>query len=401
MRLALVHEWLTTYAGSERVVEQMLRVYPAADLFAVANFLPENERGFLQNKDVRTTFVQRLPLARSKFRHYLPLMPLAIEQFDMTGYDVVLSSNHAVAKGVITGPDQFHLCYVHSPARYAWDLTHQYLREAGLDRGLKGWLARLMFHRLRAWDQAAANRVDVFVANSRYIARRIRKCYRRKARVIYPPVDVDAFELATRKEDYYFTASRMVPYKKMDLIVEAFSRTPQRRLVVVGDGPEMEKIRAKAGSNVELLGYQPFAVLREHMQRAKAFVFAAEEDFGITPVEAQACGTPVIAFGRGGATETVVDGETGLFFDEQTCESLLAAVDRFESAPEPFDPYRCRAHAEGFSPERFRQELEALVDRCWNHFARAKRPRQYVGSQKCTVPSRVLGLEGVTISDSN
>jgi glycosyltransferase involved in cell wall biosynthesis len=366
MRVALVHDWFTVYAGSERVVEQILRVFPQADVYALVDFLKEEERGFLQGKRAQVSFIQRLPKAQQRYRTYLPLMPLAIEQFDLRGYDLVISSSHAVAKGVITGPDQLHICYCHSPIRYAWDLQHQYLKESGLERGMKSWIARALLHYLRLWDSRTANGVDLFIANSRYIARRILKVYRRQAEVIYPPVDVEAFTLRQDKEDFYLTASRMVPYKRIDLIVEAFSQMPDKRLVVIGDGPEMPKVRAKAGPNVTLLGYQPFEVLRDYMQRAKAFVFAAEEDFGIAPVEAQACGTPVIAFGKGGAAETVVARETGIFFQEQNVSSLIKAIEEFEKLS--FDPLRVRKNAERFSSERFRREFSALIEREWDRF---------------------------------
>jgi glycosyltransferase involved in cell wall biosynthesis len=366
MRVALVHDWFTVYAGAERVVEQILRVLPQADVYALVDFLKEEERGFLQGKRAQVSFIQRLPKAQQRYRTYLPLMPLAIEQFDLRGYDLVISSSHAVAKGVITGPDQLHICYCHSPIRYAWDLQHQYLKESGLERGVKSWIARALLHYLRLWDSRTANGVDLFIANSRYIARRILKVYRRQAEVIYPPVDVEAYTLRQDKEDFYLTASRMVPYKRIDLIVEAFSQMPDKRLVVIGDGPEMPKVRAKAGPNVTLLGYQPFEVLRDYMQRAKAFVFAAEEDFGIAPVEAQACGTPVIAFGKGGAAETVVAGETGIFFQDQNVPSLIKAIEEFEKLR--FDPLRVRKNAERFSSERFRREFAALIEREWSRF---------------------------------
>jgi glycosyltransferase involved in cell wall biosynthesis len=368
MKVAIVHEWLSSFAGSERVVEQMLALYPQADLFVVADFLPPQERGFLGGRTVHTSFVQRLPFARRFFRHYLPLMPLAIEQFDLRGYDLVLSSSHAVAKGVLTGPDQPHVCYVHSPIRYAWDLQHQYLQEAGLERGAKSLLARLILHYMRLWDTRTAHGVDLFIANSRYIGRRIAKAYGRDSVVVYPPVDIDAFPLHVEKQDHYLAVSRMVPYKKMPLIVEAFARMPSRKLVVIGDGPDLERCRALAGPNIRLLGYQPFAQLREHLQRARALVFAAEEDFGITMVEAQACGTPVIAFGRGGAAEIVRSagapgGPTGVFFDAQTPEAIVEAVERFERQA-PIDPVACRTNAERFSTQRFADEFRAQVDRC-------------------------------------
>lgn len=368
MKIAIVHDWLATYAGSERVVEQILEIYPQADLFSIVDFIPEGQRDFLMNKEVQTSFIQKLPLAKTKFRHYLPLMPLAIEQFDLSEYDLVVSSSHAVAKGVLTGPDQVHVSYIHTPIRYAWDLQHQYLKESGLEKGVKGCLTKLILHKIRLWDYRTANGVDSFVANSKFIAKRIEKVYRREATVIYPPVDVSAFTMGQAKEDFYFTASRMVPYKKIDLIVEAFTQMPDKKLYVIGDGSDFNKIKAKAGKNVVLLGYQPFEVLKDYMQRAKAFVFAAEEDFGITPVEAQACGTPVIAFGKGGALETVrgIDQQepTGVFFEEQTVSSLIEGVQVFEKKQEHIYPVACRKNALRFSPERFRDEFKKHIESC-------------------------------------
>lgn len=367
MKIAIVHDWLVTYAGAERVLEQMLNIYPEADLFSLVDFLPPGQRGFLKDKPVKTSFLQNAPFARTKYRQYLPLMPLAVEQLDLSGYDLVLSSSHAVAKGVITGPDQLHISYVHTPMRYAWDLQHQYLREAGLDRGMKGALARGILHYIRQWDCRTANGVDGFIANSQFIARRIWKAYRREATVIYPPVDIDAFSLLEDKEDFYVTASRMVPYKKVDLVVEAFAAMPDKKLVVIGDGPDFTKIKAKAGKNVTFLGFQPSNVLKEYLQRAKAFIFAAEEDFGIAPVEAQACGTPVIAYGKGGALETVRGlGEnhpTGVFFQEQTVGSLIEAVKSFEQRGGVISPAACRNNALKFSAERFRNEFKEYVEK--------------------------------------
>lgn len=368
MKIAIVHEWFDSYAGSEKVLEQMLKVYPEADLFAVVDFLPPNKRWFIQNKNVTTTFIQKLPRAKNKFRKYLPLMPLAIEQLDLRKYDLVISNSHCVAKGVITGPNQLHISYVHSPIRYAWDLQQQYLEEANLQYGLKGWIAKIILHYMRLWDNRTANNVDYFVSNSKYISKRIQKCYRRTAEVIYPPVAVNDFTICKQKEDYYLTASRMVPYKKIDLIVEAFSKMPEKKLVVIGDGTQFEKVKSKAKNfeNIVLLGYQPFEVLKEKMQKAKAFVFAAEEDFGIVPVEAQACGTPVIAYGKGGALETVINYDkekpTGIFFKEQTVDSIVDAVKIFEKNITLFKPENCRENAEKFSEERFWSEFKKFIE---------------------------------------
>ncbi|AFN77447.1 glycosyltransferase family 4 protein [Stutzerimonas nitrititolerans] len=366
MKIAIVHDWLVTYAGAERVLAGLIETWPDADLFAVIDFLSDEDRASLGGKRATTTFIQQLPKAKTHYQKYLPLMPLAIEQLDMSAYDLVISSSHAVAKGVLTGPNQLHISYVHSPIRYAWDLQHQYLHEASLDRGLKAKLARMLLHYMRMWDQRTASGVDEFIANSHFIGRRINKSYRRESTVIYPPVDTRNFTLYAEKEDFYLTASRLVPYKRIPMIVEAFSRMPDKKLIVIGAGPEMDKARELASPNVTLMGYQNFAVLLHHMQRARAFVFAAEEDFGIAPIEAQACGTPVIAFGRGGVLETVrgIDHPepTGVFYDEQTAESLIAAIGEFEAQAHHIFPDACRASAERFSTERFRQEIKAFVE---------------------------------------
>ena len=367
MRVAIVCDWLVVYAGAERVLEQILTLYPDADLFCLVDFLSEDQRGFIMNKKTHTSFIQSLPRAKKSYRSYLPLMPIAIEQLDVSGYDLVISSSHAVAKGILTGPDQVHISYVHSPIRYAWDLQHQYLQEANLTHGLKAWIVKAILHYIRLWDYRTANGVDHFIANSKFIARRIKKVYGREAAVVYPPVDIEAYELCEEKEDFYLTASRMVPYKKVKLIVEAFNEMPDKRLVVIGDGPEYGKIKEIAKSNITLMGYQPFFVLKEKMQKAKAFVFAAEEDFGITPVEAQACGTPVIAYGKGGALETVQGysdamPRTGIFFESQTIQSIRNAVDSFEKNASDFVFRNCRLNAERFSQQQFVGNMKLQIE---------------------------------------
>jgi glycosyltransferase involved in cell wall biosynthesis len=362
--VAVVHDWLVSIAGGERVLKEILACYPEADLFALVDFLDDKQRAQVLGKRARTTFIQRLPRARTKYRSYLPLMPLAVEQLDLSAYALVISSSHAVAKGVITGPDQVHISYVHSPVRYAWDLQHSYLKEAGLTKGLRSFIARAILHYIRLWDSRTSNGVDHFVANSAYIGRRIYKVYRRDSEVIHPPVELDRFAAREEKEEFYLTASRMVPYKRIPLIAEAFSRMPQRRLLIAGDGPEMKAVRAKSGPNVEILGYQSDQALVDLLGRAKAFVFAAEEDFGIAPLEAQACGTPVIAYGKGGALESLGKSaeRTCVLFPEQTPEAIIAAVEEFEGGPR-IEPAACRRNAERFSPESFRTQLTALVDR--------------------------------------
>jgi len=367
MKIALVHEWLDSYAGSERVLEQLLLEWPEADVFAVCDFMREAERGFLQGKQVTTSFIQSMPFARKHFRKFLGLMPLAIEQLDLSGYDVVISSSHAVAKGVLTGPGQIHISYVHSPMRYAWDLQHQYLREAGLTRGLQGAYTRWLLHRMRLWDRTSALNPDIVLANSSYIAERIQKTWRRNAQVLHPPVDTESFTPAQDKGDYYLIASRIVPYKRVDLIAAAFRAMPNRKLMIVGDGPNEAQARVAAGdaANITFKGRLARAELIALTQGARAAVFAAEEDFGIATVEAQACGTPVIAYGRGGARDIVVappdPHPTGIFFQEQTTASLIAAVERFEAMAPAITPEDCRANAERFSNAHFRRRFRQVV----------------------------------------
>jgi glycosyltransferase involved in cell wall biosynthesis len=349
MKTALIHDWLVSQAGgAEKVFEAIYRLFPSEIYTLVKSQESIRDRAFAR-ETIHSSFIESLPFGRVRHRTYLPLFPLAIEQFDLSSYDLIISSSHCVAKGVLTHADQLHLCYCHTPMRYAWDLTHQYLRE---EKGWKaGKLARLFLHYLRSWDFCSTPRVDAFAVNSHHVAKRVKKIYGRESTVIYPPVEIDFFEMRERKEDFYVTASRMVPYKKIDLIVEAFSSMPDKRLVVVGDGPEFAKIKAKAGKNIELLGYQSDVVLEDLLERAKAFVFAGIEDFGIVLVEAQACGTPVIALGKGASLETVREGETGVFFREQTVQELRDAVFRFEKME--WDGSLIRAHAETFGSKRF------------------------------------------------
>lgn len=372
INIGIVADWLVTYAGAERVIKEFVDLYPESHLYSVVDFLNDDARTLLNNKKAKTTFIQKLPFAKKKYQAYLPFMPIAVEQLDVSEHDLILSSSHAVAKGVLTGPDQLHISYVHSPIRYAWDLQHQYLKESGLNKGMKGSLAKLILHYMRMWDNRTSSGVDHFIANSQFIARRIKKVYGREADVIYPPVDVDRFTLHENKSDFYITASRLVPYKRIDLIVEAFNHLPDKKLVVIGDGPEMMKIKNKASPNVEILGYQTNDVMLRYMQTAKAFVFAAEEDFGITPVEAQACGTPVIAFGKGGSLETVrpygVSNPTGLFFEQQTINHIVEAIQRFEKFETAIEPAFCRNNSLRFSESRFKAEMQSYIDSRWLAF---------------------------------
>ncbi|MBD2255942.1 glycosyltransferase family 4 protein [Pseudanabaena sp. FACHB-2040] len=372
LRIAVVHDWLVISGGAEKVLEQILLCFPQAHVYSIVDFLPENQRKFLGNASVTSSFIQSLPLSKRYYWYYLPLMPLAIEQFDLSDYDIVISSSHAVAKGVITHPHQLHISYIHSPVRFAWDLQNYYLNVFGYQRGIKSLLARTLFHYLRLWDSRTANGIDLIIANSRFIARRIKKTYGCESTIIYPPVDVERFSLSNSKQDFYLTASFMNPFKKIDLIVEAFAELPNQKLIVIGDGPEFKRIQAKATSNVELVGYQETDTLKSYMQQARAFIFAAPEDFGIIMAEAQACGTPVIAYGRGGATEIIqgLDQEhpTGVFFPKQNIPSLIQAIEQFEQSRDLISPETCRQNALRFAPNFFQESFRSIVDAEWLKF---------------------------------
>ena len=364
MRVAVVHDWLYLIGGAERVLREILTCYPQADVFTLFDALPEQDKAWIGIKSIKTSFLQRMPFIRTKHRHYLPLMPLAIEQFDLSSYDLVISSSYAVAKGVITGPDQVHVSYIHSPMRYAWDLQHSYLRESRLDRGVMGALVRVMLHGIRIWDTRTGHGPDVMLANSHFVARRIRKIYGRRARVIHPPVALAERRDAPTKRGHFLVASRLVQYKKVDAVVAAFAAMPDLELVVAGTGPESERLRAMATPNVRFAGFVSDGELRDLMASARAFVFAAEEDFGIVTVEAQAEGTPVLVLGRGGSRETVVakgPRRTGLFFDRAEPAAIADCVREFVRSEASFSSDACREQAESFSAERFRRELMEAV----------------------------------------
>jgi glycosyltransferase involved in cell wall biosynthesis len=364
-RIAIVHEWLVTPAGSEAVLQELVRLLPEADLFCLIDGLTDADRARLGVGHPRTTWLQRLPGVHRYYRALLPLMPHAIEQLDLSAYDLVISNSHAVAKGVKPRPGAVHLCHCCSPIRYAWDLREQYLREAGVSRGPVGWLLRTLLERLRRWDLAATDRVTAFVAISQFISERIQRAYGRPSTVVYPPVDTGYYtiEESIQRGTHYFTASRLVGYKQVPAIVEAFRHLPDRQLVVIGDGPDKDRVLAAAGPNVTYLGRQPRERLREEMRKARAFIFAAEEDFGIVPVEAQACGTPVIALGKGGSLETIRGEDmdrTGHFFHEATPVAIAQAIREFEALP-TIDPHTCRIHAETFATARFHEGMRRAI----------------------------------------
>lgn len=361
MKICFVHEYLIEFGGAEQVLKGLLELWPNSPIFTLIYDQDGNCKDIIHSTQVFGSFLNKLPFAKHKHRVYLPLMPLAIEQLDLSNYDVVISCSHAIAKGIITSPNQLHISYIHTPIRYAWDMQQPYLEHAGLDKGLKSFFTRALLHYLRIWDMRTIAGVDHYIANSNFIARRIMKLYKREAAVIHPPVEIDRFRIREEKEDFYVTIARLVSYKKVDLIVKAFTQLPEKQLVVIGDGPELKTLKNMASTNITFTGFQSDSVVEDTLQRARALIYAAEEDFGIVPVEAQACGTPVIAYGRGGALETIIPGETGFFFYEQSAEVIANAVQAFERS-QPLDSKIIRKNAERFSKTRFKMEMRSFVE---------------------------------------
>ena len=357
MRVALIHYWLVHWRGGEKALRAIADIFPGADIITHVYDKTLTQREF-PGRRIRTTFIAKLPFAQRHYQKYLPLMPLALEQLDLRGYDLVISNESGPAKGVIVDPHTQHLCYCLSPMRYLWDMYPDYRENAG---AITRAAMAPMFHYVRMWDQISAQRVDRYIAISRFVAARISKYYRRHADVIYPPVSVDDFAISSSREDFYLSVGQLVAYKRADLMVEAFNLLG-KRLVIIGEGELMPKLRRMAKSNIQLLGRQPFEVIRDHYARCKALVFPGTEDFGIVPVEAMASGKPVIAFAAGGALDTVIDGRTGLLFPEQTPHGLIAAIRRFEEIGDSFDPVAIRAHAEQFSTARFTEQFRACVN---------------------------------------
>lgn len=367
LRIAFVQDALPFVGGAEKVLAAALEVFPQASIYTLVH----NRKALLgtvfAHQKIHTSFIDRLPAAHKEHRTYLPLFPFAVEQFDLRGYDLILSFSYAAAHGILPRPDQLHISFIYTPLRYAWHYYHQYLHESGLHFGLKALLVKLILHYLRLWDQAAASRVDRFVAISQWVARCIWRAYRRPAQVIYPPVEIQKFLPLYPRDEYYIAVSRLVQHKQLAMIVDVFSRL-NLPLIVIGDGPERSRLIKLAAPNVKLLGRQPDETVQRLLGRAKACVHAAEEDFGITLVEAQAAGCPVIAFGKGGALETVEDEKTGLLFQEQSVESLAGAIEKFESGRLRFSIADLQANASRFDTAIFKRKIAALVAREWKRF---------------------------------
>ncbi len=362
MKVAIVHDWIVDIGGAEKTLKEIYSIFPSSDIFTLLYKKESLKELNIPSKKVKNSFIQKFPKIEKIYRNLLPLFPIAIEQFDLSEYDLIISSSHAVAKGVLTNSKQIHISYCYTPMRYAWDLYHQYLNESNLNKGLKSYLAKLFLHYLRIWDISTVNRVDYFIAISKYIAKRIRKIYGKESVVIYPPVDIKNFELYEKKEDFYLTVSRLVPYKRIDLLIETFNKLPDKKLVIIGDGPDIKKLKSLAKKNIEFLGYQPFNVVKDYMKKAKCFLFAAEEDFGIVLVEAQACGTPVIAFSQGGASEIVINGKTGILFNEQSVQAVLSVISKFEKVKDSFDLKYIRRNSERFDKTIFQNKFKNFVN---------------------------------------
>jgi glycosyltransferase involved in cell wall biosynthesis len=367
-RIAIVHDWCPDFRGGERVLAELCRIFPRSEVFTLFDFLPEDvKREHFPGVIFHTSIANRLPKVDKFYRALFPVCPFLIEQFDVTGYDAVITSSAAFARGVLTRPDQPHLCYVHSPIRYAWDEQFSYLAQGRLGYGPKGLLFRYFAHRLRTWDVRTANGPDLMLANSSYVRSRIKRVYGRRSEVVFPPVATDELRFCADKDDYYVTASFLAPYKRTDLVIQAFAEMPERRLVVVGDGQQMQSLRKLAGSNVTFAGFLPRSDYIDVVARARAMVFAGCEDFGIALAEAQGCGTPLIAFGRGGATDIVRplgvhQKPTGVLFHEQTSDAVIDAVERFEANSDAIYPSACRENAARFGPQRFARQVARAFD---------------------------------------
>ncbi len=358
-KIAIVHDWLTGMRGGEKVLESICELYPDADVLSLVH-IPGSVSPVIERHPITTSFLQRFPKIDQKYRWCLPLMPMAVESLPMKSYDLVLSTSHCVAKGVRVGREAVHICYCHTPMRYIWDMFDQYFGKGRASPMVRNaMLAVRPF--LRRWDVDTASRVDHFIANSEHVKKRIRRYYYRDAEVIHPPVEVERLAISEDPKNYYLIVSAFAPYKRIDLAIEAFNRL-KLPLKIIGTGQERKKLEGMADANIEFLGWQPDEAVRSCYQNCKALIFPGEEDFGIAPVEAQAAGRPVIALGRGGALETVLDGETGLFFHEQSVEGLIEAVEKFEAVEGSFDPQVIRKNAERFSRERFEMEYKNFVE---------------------------------------
>lgn len=364
MKIAVIHDWLINPGGAEKVLREILDLVSNHDvqIYTLFDFLNEDDRYYyIHNRETKTSYLQSIPNIKNNYRYFLPLFPKAIRSFNLKEYDIIISSSHSVAKGVRKLPQQIHICYCHTPMRYVWDLRKQYLKDYKLEKGITKSIINGIMNNIRNWDLKTSEQVDYFISNSKNVQERIKMNYKRDAMVIYPPVDTKFYSPVFEKDNYYITASRMVPYKKIELIVEAFSNLPDKKLVVIGDGPDYKKIIQLKNQNIDIIKFDTSELLRHYLQKAKAFVFASNEDFGITPVESMACGTPIIGYGKGGLLETVIPDETGIFFQFQTTKSIIDAIYRFEDNWNVEKSKKCVKQAEKFTTEVFRKQMSQFL----------------------------------------
>ncbi len=367
-KIALVHYWLTGMRGGEKVVQSICNIFPDIDIFTLV-YDKEKISDIINNHRITTSFIQKLPFAKRKYQNYLPFMPVAVEQFDLSDYDLVISSESGIAKGVLTRPETCHICYCHSPMRYLWNMYFDYMKNEKMG-SLKKNFIKWYFNYLRVWDLASASRVDYFVSNSHNVRKRIKKYYRRDAEVIYPPVDIENFKPVRDKKDYYLIVSQLVSYKRIDLAVEVFNELGLE-LIIIGEGPEQKKLKKRAKPNIKFLGWVDNSELSKYYSEARAFIFPGEEDFGITPVEAQASGTPVIGYGRGGICETVIDGETGILFNNQDSGSLIEAIKNFESSNIGFNQEKILQNSRKFSKDEFEKRFKDFAEEKYREHSEA------------------------------
>jgi glycosyltransferase involved in cell wall biosynthesis len=361
MKIAIVQEWLTNLGGSERVTLSLHELFPEAPIFT-SLYYPEKLPESFKDLDIRTSFLQRIPLVKKKHQATFPLMPLAFESFDFSGYDIVISSNHSCAKGIITGPETFHICYCCTPTRYLWSNYHEYLRESNFNFLVNKTIPKLT-NKLRLWDRVAAERVDQFVGISNYVAKRIKKYYKKNALVIYPPVDTSFYQPVDKIDNFYLVVGRLIPYKRVDIVVEAFNDLGFP-LKIIGTGPEYKKLKQIAKSNIEFLSDLSDEEIKDYYSKCLAFIAPQEEDFGITPIEAMASGRPVIAYNKGGLKETVVEGITGIFFNEQTPQCLIDTIKKFR--PENYYTKAIRQHSLNFDDSVFKRNIKTLVEKIYS-----------------------------------
>jgi len=364
-KIALVHYWLIGMRGGERIVECLCKVFPDIDIYTLI-YDKNKISNIINSKNIYTSFLQKMPFSKKHHQVYLPFMPVAVEQFDLSNYDIVISSESGIAKGVITKPETCHICYCNTPMRYLWSMYFEYLKNEKINF-IKRNFIKAFFNYLRVWDLATSFRVDYFISNSDNVRKRVLKYYKRDSRVIYPPVPINEFKFSEKKEDYYLIVSQLIPYKRIDLAVEAFNEL-NKSLIIIGDGPERRRLERKAGKNIKFLGWQEDKVLKEYYSNARAFIFPGEEDFGITPVEAQASGTPVIGYGKGGLLETVIDGVTGIFFNEQNVGSLVEAVKRFEKLEHNINSSNIRKNSKRFDISIFENEIKSFIIEKYNDY---------------------------------